>query len=158
MYSRASSSRTRAPRPSRKNTGVPPTAPKARTGELTPPGISSKERSKSARLVSYIVAGRGCIERGEGARGGAHVGRVEERGDHPEHVGARGDEAGGVRDGDAAAGRDGEARQPPRLREMRGARAHGRRLRGRGEHAADRDIVGAGARRGARSLGLRIAG
>src|SRR5437764_11271161 len=132
MYSRPSSSTRPVPRPSRKHTGVPPTAPKARTGELTPPGISSRERSKSARLVSYIVAGRGCIERGEGARGGAHVGRVEEGGDHREHVGARGDEAGGVRDGDAADGRDGKSRKP-RLREMRGARAHGRRLRGRGE-------------------------
>src|SRR5437868_14274715 len=121
MYSRPSSSTRRAPRPSRKNRGVPPTAPKARTGELTPPGISSRKRSNSARLVAYLVVGRSCVERGEGTRGGAHVGRVEERGDHREHVGARRDEAGSVRDGDAADGRDGKPRQPPRLRKMRGA-------------------------------------
>ena len=29
--------------------GVPPTAAKARTGELTPPGVTARARSKSAR-------------------------------------------------------------------------------------------------------------
>src|SRR5438093_820777 len=56
MYSRPSSSRTRAPRPSRKNTGVPPTEPNARTGEFTPPGMRARERSNSARAPGVVVA------------------------------------------------------------------------------------------------------
>jgi hypothetical protein len=39
------------PLPEAMNRGVPPTDPKARTGELTPPGITSRARSKSCWLV-----------------------------------------------------------------------------------------------------------
>src|SRR6266852_3740898 len=95
MYSRPSSSIKRAPRPSRKNTGVPPTARNARTGEFTPPGMSLCERSKSARLRSYmLVSGCGRSEQAsERLRGRAHLGGAEERGDHRHHVRARGDRA-----------------------------------------------------------------
>src|ERR1700760_2850687 len=104
MYSRPSSSVTRAPRPLRMKTGVPPTAPNARTGEFTPPGIRRVERSKRSRLRSYIVVSRG-IEARERARCGGDVGRVEEGGNHGEHVGARGDHFLRVVEVDAADGR-----------------------------------------------------
>src|SRR5580692_11800535 len=40
------------------NLGTPPTAPKARTGEFTPPGITSRARSKSSSLWSLKVTPR----------------------------------------------------------------------------------------------------
>ena len=42
---RPSASVTRAPEPRAMKSGVPPTARKARTGELTPPGIARQARS-----------------------------------------------------------------------------------------------------------------
>src|SRR5690606_23699541 len=54
MYSLPSSSHRREPRPRLKNTGVPPTEPKARTGELTPPGIRERDCSKSCWLREVI--------------------------------------------------------------------------------------------------------
>src|SRR5437762_9041792 len=48
MYCRLSASKTREPCPCSMNGGVPPTAPKARTGEFTPPGMISFARWKSA--------------------------------------------------------------------------------------------------------------
>src|SRR5882672_496583 len=116
MYSRPSSSTRRAPRPSRKNTGVPPTARKARTGEFTPPGMSSRERSKSARLRSYM----GCriLEKvGEGARRGAHIGCLEYRRDHGEHVGPGIDGGFRIRGIDATDRGYGQAANSPGLRE-----------------------------------------
>ena len=35
--------------------GVPPTAPKARTGELTPPGVTACARAKSCRETSSVT-------------------------------------------------------------------------------------------------------
>src|SRR6266852_6724615 len=119
MYSRPSSSRTRAPRPSRKNTGVPPTAPNARTGEFTPPGMRARDRSNSARLVSYIVSLRRREKLRERARRCAHVVRLEDGGDDSEHVGARGDEAGRVVGRDAADRGDREPAEAFRLGELR---------------------------------------
>src|SRR5829696_2751377 len=56
MYSRPSTSHTRAPRARSMNRGVPPTALNARTGELTPPGISFCARAnKSSDLVILCV-------------------------------------------------------------------------------------------------------
>src|SRR5471030_3326134 len=104
MYSRPSSSTTRAPRPSRRKTGVPPTARNARTGELTPPGMTSCERSNSARLRSYMRA-CGCLaleESRERSRRRAHVGGAEKRLDHRHHVGSGGDGERRVVDIDAA--------------------------------------------------------
>src|SRR5512146_3120303 len=98
MYSRPSSSVTRGPRPSRRKTGTPPTAPNARTGEFTPPGISWRERSNSARLRSYIGMPLVRFEKpGNGMRRAAYVGRIVERGDHGDHVRARSHDAGGIR-------------------------------------------------------------
>ena len=45
MYSRPSTSISRAPVPFAKNTGVPPTLLKARTGLWTPPGVTRRARS-----------------------------------------------------------------------------------------------------------------
>src|SRR4051812_17817138 len=39
------------------NTGSPPTAPKARAGLLTPPGIRRFARSKAARLLGRCIGG-----------------------------------------------------------------------------------------------------
>src|SRR5258708_37240596 len=112
MYSRPSSSTRCAPCPSRKKTGVPPTARNARTGELTPPGISCCERSKRARLRSCITAFSRCgfVEARERARGALDVGRLEERRDHGEQVGAGLHHARSIVDRDAADRRYGEAR------------------------------------------------
>src|SRR5262249_61472689 len=46
---RPSASRTRQPSPETRKRGVSPTEPKARTGLLTPPGITRRARSKSSR-------------------------------------------------------------------------------------------------------------
>src|SRR3954464_232826 len=140
MYSRPSSSVMRAPRPERMKTGVPPTAPKARTGEFTPPGMSSSDWSNNWRLRSYIGIPGSAEERGEAARGRLDVGGLEERRDDRDHVGAGGD--GRRRIGRIAApdGRDGQARFGPRAREELQGRARGGRLGGRGEHAADPDV------------------
>src|SRR6478735_4532185 len=77
--------------------GVPPTEPKARTGELTPPGISRRARSKSASLrgllevmVSILSVSREAQSAGEQFRhpgrhrrahqfDGAHHGAVRQR-------------------------------------------------------------------------------
>jgi hypothetical protein len=44
-YRRPSASVSQGPRPSTMNRGVPPTARNARTGELTPPGVTRSARS-----------------------------------------------------------------------------------------------------------------
>ena len=49
-YSLPSTSVSHAPAAERMKRGVPPTALKARTGELTPPGVTARARSKSALL------------------------------------------------------------------------------------------------------------
>jgi hypothetical protein len=49
-YSRPSSSHTRAPSARAMKRGTPPTALNARTGEVTPPGITRRARWKSASL------------------------------------------------------------------------------------------------------------
>ena len=46
------------PRPLWKKIGSPPTAPKARAGEFTPPGISFWARAKAAWLRGLLVIGR----------------------------------------------------------------------------------------------------
>src|SRR4051812_21889448 len=55
MYVLPSTSFTCAPLPSLMNTGVPPTALNARTGELTPPGMSCRALAKAA---SELTPGR----------------------------------------------------------------------------------------------------
>ena len=47
-YSLPSTSVSQAPSAEAMNRGVPPTALNARTGELTPPGVTASARSKSA--------------------------------------------------------------------------------------------------------------
>ena len=47
-YSRPSASVRTAPLAERMKTGEPPTEPKARTGEFTPPGMTLRARSKRA--------------------------------------------------------------------------------------------------------------
>src|ERR1022692_3545950 len=47
-YIRPSTSVRYGPRPELMNTGVPPTAPNARTGELTPPGMTAQARPKNS--------------------------------------------------------------------------------------------------------------
>src|SRR5437764_12838023 len=48
-----------APSPRATKNGSPPTAPNARTGELTPPGMRASARSKSDSPTSSLVA-RAC--------------------------------------------------------------------------------------------------
>src|SRR5947207_8682111 len=142
MYSRPSSSTRRAPRPSRKKTGVPPTAPKARTGELTPPGISARDLSNSARLRSCIGSSSGLVEEGgEAAGGGRDVARVEDGGDDREHVRPGLDDPRRVLERDAADRRDGQARSALRRGEALEARAHRGGLGRRRKDAPDGNVV-----------------
>src|SRR6185437_557859 len=159
MYSRPSSSVMRAPRPSRTNTGTPPTAPNARTGEFTPPGMSCRERSNSARLRSYIGGPRRGIEKARERKGcGAYVGCFVERGNHREHVGAGIDHARRVRRRDAADGRDRQSTRGLRARDRFERRMRRAGLRGGREDAPDGDVVGAGGGGMARLLWIRVAG
>src|SRR5437867_13199124 len=70
MYSLPSTSIRRAPEPRAKNSGSPPTALKARTGELTPPGISWRALSNRLR-DSVPIDGRGPRVRIDAAGGGS---------------------------------------------------------------------------------------
>ena len=54
-YSLPSTSVSHAPCADRMNRGVPPTALNARTGELTPPGVTPRARSN--RAVEAVVSG-----------------------------------------------------------------------------------------------------
>src|SRR5215211_8197375 len=56
MYRRPSVSTRYAPSPRATKNGSPPTAPNARTGELTPPGMRASARSKSDSATSSLVA------------------------------------------------------------------------------------------------------
>src|SRR4051812_39696356 len=60
MYSLPSTSQIRAPSPRAATTGSPPTARNARTGELTPPGNSSRARAiiSSERTLATVAADR----------------------------------------------------------------------------------------------------
>ena len=56
MYSLPSTSKSRLPTPRSATTGVPPTPPKARTGEFTPPGNTSRDRRMiSEDLVFRVI-------------------------------------------------------------------------------------------------------
>src|SRR6478736_1330624 len=88
------------------NRGVPPTEPKARTGEFTPPGISPRARSNSSSLRWWLevmnpilsVPGAGCPAARLGLPG-------QQGGDARGHVGAEqldGAHHGGVRQGAVA--------------------------------------------------------
>src|SRR4051794_22742733 len=87
MYSAPSSPKTRAPAAREMKMGSPPTARKARTGLLTPPGITARARSKRAldwgsdmadriagRRLRRPLAGRRRHER----EGGRRIERLEE--------------------------------------------------------------------------------
>src|SRR6266699_1780762 len=52
MYSLPSTSHRSAPRPREKNSGSPPTALKARTGEFTPPGMTWRAFSNRLREMA----------------------------------------------------------------------------------------------------------
>src|SRR3989338_5950309 len=75
MYSFPSTSQSLAPWALAIKTGVPPTAPNARTGELTPPGNNPKASSKNfidwfimlifPSFVTCLPAGRGGEGKGE---------------------------------------------------------------------------------------------
>src|SRR5574343_2097143 len=73
MYFWPSASHMYAPWARAMKRGVPPTARKARTGELTPPGIEAWARSKSWALVDTARAsgGNGLIGSVEIVGGGA---------------------------------------------------------------------------------------
>ena len=55
-YSRPSTSVRYGPRPLAMKRGVPPTARKARTGELTPPGVTARARSRRAADAGATLA------------------------------------------------------------------------------------------------------
>src|SRR5690242_1806113 len=58
MYRPPSTSSTLAPEPRERNSGCPPTARKARTGELTPPGKSARASSKRAAEREWVMRER----------------------------------------------------------------------------------------------------
>src|SRR5690606_6875664 len=102
--------------------GVPPTERKARTGELTPPGIVLEARAKSSELRDMSCSKemgwrrarptpeKDSVEVGGAATGGfSDVGREEDAADHRDAVGARRDDGRGVFGRDAA---DGDHRGP----------------------------------------------
>src|SRR5439155_8584297 len=69
-YRLPSTSITYAPSPRSRNRGVPPTAPNARTGELTPPGITVPARTKSSSdLVTARCYGSGAVDAGASGKG-----------------------------------------------------------------------------------------
>src|SRR5688572_19635668 len=63
------------PRASRMNTGSPPTARNARTGEFTPPGMTRWARSKRTFEFGSLIEGHGSPLR-DGASSGFWGGRV----------------------------------------------------------------------------------
>src|SRR5690606_28525029 len=103
--------------------GVPPTERKARTGELTPPGMLRQARSKSSALLDMVLRlGVGVKERRRaGQRGRLDVGRLEQARNDGDAVGPGLDRLRGVAWGDAAdchhggAGRRAARRQRARL-------------------------------------------
>ena len=74
-YSRPSTSLTRAPRAPAMKTGAPPTEPKARTGESTPPGMTARAASNRPALVTG-AADAGAAGSVPGAAGEGAVGRA----------------------------------------------------------------------------------
>src|SRR5919197_5152920 len=78
-YSRPSASVRYGPLPDTMNRGVPPTARNARTGELTPPGVTTEARSNSDcetgasygkdTAILTCVNGGWAVARGHGPAG-----------------------------------------------------------------------------------------
>src|SRR5258708_108667 len=81
MYSLPSTSQMRAPSPRSTTNGSPPTPWKARTGELTPPGKSSRARAISAcdRVVSCCSNCSVMMSSAEAPDRGAHHGQRARR-------------------------------------------------------------------------------
>src|SRR5690606_12610583 len=141
--------------------GVPPTERKARTGELTPPGMTRAARSKRASLRDMFLPYKGVskgasssITQGldETLGLGRQVRVRKQRADHGNGVGAclsslgcvlRRDAANGNQR-DAVAGTRGLLVQPAaNLRHAAQRRVDGFRLGGRDKEGAERDVVGA---------------
>src|SRR3569623_285624 len=119
MYCLPSSSKRYAPSPRLKNSGAPPTPRKARTGELTPPGMwrwacrnKSCERVMEAPSKAFIGCGgrRGAARRkkkiGDFRRGALHVALAEHAVNHRQQIGAGLDQRCAVGRGAAADGGD----------------------------------------------------
>src|SRR6185312_15081607 len=94
MYSLPSTSQMREPCARLMKTGVPPTDLNARTGELTPAGMTCCESSNSVWFLDVMACRlvlSGC-EQGEGwserTRSHARIRSVEQRRDHCNRVGA----------------------------------------------------------------------
>src|SRR5262252_1789937 len=85
MYSRPSASQIRLPKPRSMKGGVPPTARNARTGELTPPGMTLRERSNSRSLFEVTGEHPGKLP---GAL--LDIRRIEQGADHRERIDSRG--------------------------------------------------------------------
>src|SRR5690606_10481684 len=102
--------------------GVPPTERKARTGELTPPGMErmARERSSALRDMEWddavndgmgpAVAGESGVEGGATARRRLDVVGLEQPGHHSDRIGA------GLRDGCGIVGGDAAYRHHGRTR------------------------------------------
>src|SRR3569623_2712873 len=119
MYCLPSSSKRYAPSPRLKNTGSPPTPRKARTGELTPPGMwrwACRNKSCERVMEAPSKAFSGCDDRrgtarqykqfGDVRRGTLHVVLAEQAVDHRQQIGAGFDQRCAVGRGDAADGGD----------------------------------------------------
>src|SRR6185436_1191159 len=95
-----------APSPRLTNNGVPPTERKARTGEFTPPGMTSSDFSNRTSFLVFMLAVSGLVmfneQAGETPCRDLDIGRVEYRADYRQGVGARFDQSGSVVRRDAA--------------------------------------------------------
>src|SRR5580698_6024721 len=67
-YWRPSTSNRYGPAPLAMNLGTPPTGPNARTGEFTPPGVTSTARANSSALDRYPRFSIGLVPGGTGGR------------------------------------------------------------------------------------------
>src|SRR5580765_5343921 len=143
MYSRPSASHRRLPLPRTMKRGVPPTARNARTGELTPPGMTFRERSNSSSFFEVMA-----VEHpGEFPRAILYVRRVEQGADHGDGIGSRVDQGPRVFDGDAP-DRDYRAGQAElRFPVEREGRTRSVGLGCRDKGAAEGDVIGSGGTR-----------
>src|SRR4029077_9835772 len=92
MYSRPFASQSRLPAPRSMKGGVPPTARNARTGELTPPGMTFCERSNRRSFFEVMDAEQAR----EFPRAALDVMRVEQGADDGDGIRPRLDHGAGV--------------------------------------------------------------
>src|SRR5215467_10823498 len=137
MYSRESASQMRLPSPRSMKGGTPPTARKARTGELTPPGMILRERSNNRSFFEAICSEHRC----KLPRAVLDVFGIEQVADHCDRIDAYIDQGLGVVARDPADRDDGAAETRLGLAIQRERRADRAGLGPGSKRAAERDVV-----------------